>query len=394
MTRIIIHLDLDAFFCAVEEQRDPTLKGKAFAVGGQPGQRGVVASCSYAARQYGVRSAMPMSTAVQRCPHLLIVSHHFDLYHATSRRVMALLHDLTPFVEQLSIDEAFLDVTGLHTSGEALAQRLQQRINHELDLPCSLGIASNKLVAKIANNLGKADAASGDQPPNAIKVVPAGEEAAFLAPLPVEELWGVGPKTAAQLHKLGIRTLGTLTRWPEDDLARRFGKLGHELAQRSRGVDDRPVETERETKSISKEITFAQDVTDAEHLRRVIRDMAENVGRQARQSGLRGTTIKIKLRWEDFTTISRQTTLHNPTDLDDEITRAALELFTVAWPVGRPVRLVGVGISGFEGDTRQLGLWDEADTTRKDRLQNTLDDLRERFGDQVIRRGSRLRDED
>lgn len=389
MNRIILHLDLDAFFCAVEEQFEPSLRGKAFAVGGRPDQRGVVASCSYAARQYGVRSAMPMSTAVHRCPHLLIIPHHFDRYHDASHNVMRILNDLTPFVEQLSIDEAFLDVTGLHEDGETLARRLQARINNELHLPCSLGVAGSKLVAKIANNLGKA-AAKGDGPPNAIKIIPTGGEAAFLAPLPIEELWGVGPKTAEHLHRLGVRTIGMLARWPEEDLARRFGKMGRELSQRARGLDDRPVETERATKSISKETTFSQDLTDGEELRRVLRHLAEGVGQQTRQANLHGSTVRLKLRWSDFTTISRQLTLENATDNDDDIAEAALKLFENSWIQGQPVRLLGVGLSGFEDASRQLGLWDGAENQHKDRLQSTLDQLRERFGDDAIRRGSHL----
>ncbi len=393
MTRIILHLDLDAFFCAVEEQRDPTLKGKPFAVGGQPDQRGVVASCSYAARRYGVRSAMPMSIAVQRCPQLLIIHQHFDLYHAASSKVMALLHDTTPFVEQLSIDEAFLDVTGLHQTGEALARMLQSRIRNELGLPCSLGVASNKLIAKIANNLGK-ERARGDGPPNALMIVPPREEASFLAPLSIEELWGVGPKTAENLHKLGIRTIGMLAQWPGDDLERRFGKLGRELAERSRGIDTRPVETEQVAKSISKEITFARDVQKRDDLQRTLQQLAEGVGRQLRQSHLHSTTIRLKLRWSDFTTITRQVTLDNSTDNDDVIFNAALGLFNTAWIENRPVRLLGVGAAGFEKSMQQLGLWDAPQENRSHRLQTTLDELRERYGDQAVQRGSHLPKDD
>ncbi len=393
MTRIILHLDLDAFFCAVEEQRDPTLQGKAFAVGGQPDQRGVVASCSYAARRYGVRSAMPMSIAIQRCPNLIIIGQHFDLYHQASSKVMALLNDTTPFVEQLSIDEAFLDVTGLHQTGEALARVLQARINKELGLPCSLGVASNKLIAKIANNLGK-ERAKGDGPPNAILVVPTGEEASFLAPLPIQELWGVGPKTAEQLHSLGIRTLGVLAQWPTDDLERRFGKLGRELAERSRGLDNRPVETEQVAKSISKEITFARDLGKRDELQRTLQQLSEGVGRQLRQSHLRCTTIRLKLRWSDFTTITRQITLESITDADEEIFKAALDLFNAAWIENRPVRLLGVGAAGFEQSAQQLGLWDTPQKQRNQKLQNTLDELRERYGDQAVQRGSYLNKDD
>src|SRR5579864_2278804 len=201
MTRKILHLDLDAFFCSVEELRDSSLRGKPFAVGGRPDQRGVVASCSYAARHFGVHSAMPMSQAVKLCPALIIVPHHRDAYRDLSRQVMAYLHTITALVEQLSVDEAFLDVTALPQPAESLAALVQQTINTRFELPSSLGVATNKLVAKIANNIGKAKA-SGDRPPNAIQVVAPNEERAFLAPLSVRELWGVGPKTAEQLAQI------------------------------------------------------------------------------------------------------------------------------------------------------------------------------------------------
>ncbi len=392
LPRKILHLDLDAFFCAVEEQRDPSLQGKPFAVGGQPDQRGVVASCSYAARAFGVRSAMPMATAVRLCPDLIIVHHHFGDYHDASGQVMERLHNLTPLVEQISIDEAFLDVTMLPDPAETIARRLQAQIDEELDLPCSLGVATNKLVAKIANNVGKANARRPRLPPNAIQIVPPGEEAAFLAPLPIQALWGVGPKTAGQLAQLGLHTIGDLAQWPADDLAQRFGKHGRDLARRARGIDDRPVQTSRETKSISQETTFTRDVTDASTLRRTLRRLSDHVGRRVRGAGLSGTTIKIKLRWSDFTTLTRQTTLDHTTDEDNEIYAVALKLFERHWPSGRAVRLIGVGITGFEEPHRQLGLWDDpAALEERRRLQDTIDALRERFGDDAIRRGSTMR---
>lgn len=394
MARKILHLDLDAFFCAVEEQRDPSLTGKPFAVGGQPDRRGVVASCSYAARSFGVRSAMPMATAVRLCPDLIIVPHRFGAYREASRAVMDRVNDLTPLVEQISIDEAFLDVTMLPDPAEAIARRLQGTINDDLRLPCSLGVATNKLVAKIANTVGKARARTG-HPPNTIQVVPPGEEAVFLAPLPVEELWGVGPKTAEQLARLGLHTIGDIARWPADDLVRRFGKHGEQLAERARGIDERPVETVRETKSISKETTFARNVTDAATLRRTLRRLADGVGAQVRREGLSGTTIKIKLRWQDFTTLTRQVTLDHTTDQDGEIAEVALRLLEEHWPPGRPVRLIGVGISGFETPHRQLGLWDDRGAIEQNRrLQSALDALRERFGSDAVQRGSDLGPDD
>lgn len=385
--RTLLHLDLDAFFCAVEELERPDLIGQPFAVGGQPDERGVVASCSYAARRLGVRSAMPMSRALRLCPELIIVPPRHRRYAEVSRQVMALLHDLTPLVEQISIDEAFLDLSDLPDDGETLARRLQQGIRDRLGLPCSLGVATNKLVAKIANDFGKGQAQTG-APPNAITVVPAGQEADFLAPLPAQALWGVGPKTAARLAGLGIHTIGDLAARPEAELMRLFGKPGADLTQRSRGIDDRPIVTEHETKSISKEVTFARDIANAGELRRTLSDLAEGVGRELRGEGLIGSTVKLKLRWPDFSTITRQTTLARPTDLDAEIVATAMRLFEQAWDGRTPIRLLGVGVSGLATGYRQLGLWD-APHAEAQRLQETLDDLRRRFGDHAI---SRARD--
>jgi len=387
--RKILHLDLDAFFCAVEELHDPSLRGTAFAVGGKPDQRGVVSSCSYAARQFGVRSALPMSQAVRMCANLVIRPPNFKAYRAASEQVMTRLNNLTPFVEQISIDEAFMDVTMLPDNAETIARRLQAQINAELGLPCSLGVAANKLVAKIANNIGK-ERAGKDKPPNAILVIPPGQEAAFLAPLGTRELWGVGPKTAEQLAKFGIKTIGDIARYPENKLIRQFGKHGEELAQRSKGIDNRPVETEGEAKSVSKETTFSQDVRDAETLKRTLRGLADGVGRQLRKNELSGTTIKIKLRWSDFTTLTRQVTLNQPTQHDNEIYEAALDLFTKAWPKGRAVRLIGVGVSSFEGGAFQPTLWDAPRPPQDNRLESVLDALRDRFGEGVVKRGSDL----
>ncbi len=391
VSRKILHLDLDAFFCAVEEKRDPALRGQPFAVGGDPDRRGVVASCSYAARRFGIHSAMPMAQAVKLCPDLVVVPAHRPDYQSASRQVMAVLHNLTPLVEQLSIDEAFLDVSDLPESATVIARQLQTAINTDPGLPCSLGVASNKLVAKIANNIGKAAVKSG-KPPNSIKVIPPGQEAAFLAPLPATELWGVGPKTAERLAHLGLHTIGDIARWPEAELGRHFGKHGHDLALRAKGIDDRPVETEHETKSVSQETTFDTDVNDATVLRHTLRDQSEQVGRRLRRQQLSGVTVKLKLRWADFTTLTRQVTLDRPTNLDHDIYAAAEQLFEKTWTPGKRVRLVGVSVSGFETDAYQLGLGD-AGTEPDQRLQSTLDELRDRFGDQAIRRGSNLQDE-
>lgn len=389
-TRKILHLDLDAFFCAVEEQLNPELKGKAIAVGGQPDERGVVASASYPARQFGVRSAMPMSQAVRLCPDLIIVPQTRGAYSERSHAVMALLRDMTPDVEPLSIDEAFLDVTLLSQSIELIAADIQQQINNQLDLPCSLGGATNKLLAKTANTIGKSRE-SKDQPPNTITIVPAGGEKAFLAPLPIRELWGVGPKTAENLYKLGLHTIGDIAKWSEGELSSRFGKMGRDMWRHANGIDHRSVDPLGEAKSISKEVTFTVDVRDEAKLKLTLRRLADGVGRQTRKSGLYGSTVKLKLRWSDFTTLTRQMTLNSPTDRDDEIYASAESLLMQFWEQGKPVRLIGVGISGFVEPNRQLGLWDDPEENKQaDELQATLDKLKDKFGESMIKRASDL----
>ncbi|MBA4380110.1 MAG: DNA polymerase IV [Anaerolinea sp.] len=386
MPRKIIHLDLDAFFCAVEELRDPSLRGKPFAVGGRPEERGVVSSCSYAARRFGVRSAMPMARALRICPGLIVVSPQHRVYGEFSAQVMERLAQVTPLIEQVSIDEAFLDVSDLPEPGEILARRLQDQIRDELDLPCSLGVATNKLVAKIATDVGK-KASRGDTPPCAITVVPPAEEAAFLDPLPADMLWGVGPKTAAKLAELGIHTIGDIARWPEDDLIRRFGENGRELSRHARGIDDRPVVTEHAVKSISQEVTFARDLSDDSALESSLRDLAAQVGRRLRRADLAGATVKIKLRWPDFTTLTRQVTLIQPTDQDEEIFVTAFDLLAKVRPKGKAVRLIGVGVSGLCDPLRQLELWGE-DAEKGRKLQMVIDELHEKFGEKVIHRGN------
>ena len=391
MPRTILHIDLDAFFCAVEETQNPELHGRAFAVGGKPEERGVVASCSYAARRMGVRSAMPMAKALRLSPGLIIVSSRHHLYREVSRQVMERLHDLTALVEQISIDEAFLDISDIREAPETLARNLQTRIRDELQLPCSIGIASNKLVAKIATEVGKSLSLRNTQsegkiaPPNALTVVPFGGEATFLSPLPANMLWGVGPKTSARLTELGIHTMGDIAKWPEAELIRMFGENGRELARHSKGIDDRPIVTERETKSISQEITFSRDVRDDNLLQKTVQEMSAEVGAQLRRNNLAGKTIKLKLRWPDFRTLTRQTTLSHPTDQENEIAKAALVLLKSVRKPNQAVRLIGVGVSGLGQPIRQLGLWDiEDEKSRK--LREAVDDLREKFGKNVVQR--------
>jgi len=385
MARKILHLDLDAFFCAVEELSNPGLRGKPFAVGGRPDQRGVVASCSYTARRKGIHSAMPMSRAIRLCPELVVVSGHHRAYGEASRQVMERLEQVSGQVEVISIDEAFMDVSDQPESGEVIARSLQRRIMNELKLPCSLGVAGNKLVAKIANDFGK-KSARGDNYPCAITVVPPGQEAEFLAPLPAEMLWGVGAKTAARLAELGIHTIGDIARWPEKEFKQRFGEWGLEISRHARGLDDRPLSSGHEAKSVSQETTFARDVSDDHVLEMKVRQLAAQVGHRLRQDGSAGNTVRIKLRWPDFSSLTRQVRLENPTDSDELITRHALELLRGVRPSGKAVRLIGVGVSGLGEPVRQLQLWDDGSEKAR-RLESALDELQEKFGERVVLRG-------
>jgi DNA polymerase-4 len=271
---------------------------------------------------------------------------------------------------------------------------LQSRIRDELQLPCSIGIASNKLVAKIATEVGKSLAlraikAMGEaKPPNAVTVVPFGEEATFLSPLPADMLWGVGPKTSARLTELGIYTIGDIAKWPESEMIRMFGENGRDLARHSKGIDDRPITTERETKSISQEITFSRDVRDDKLLEKTLHEQSAEVARQLRKNDLAGSTIKLKIRWPDFTTLTRQTTLHHRTDHEDEIEKATLDLLKSVRKPNQAVRLIGVGVSGLGQPIRQLGLWDTEDEKSR-KLQEAVDELREKYGNEVIHRGDK-----
>ncbi len=377
MTRKILHLDLDAFFCSVEENNDPSLRGKPFAVGGRPDERGVVASCSYAARMYGVHSAMAMGRAIKLCPNLITISNRHADYGKISKQVMDYLKTLTPIIEQVSIDEAFLDLSDIPDPGEKLARSIQQYIWDNFNLPCSIGVATNKLVAKIATDVGKASKRS-KLPPRAITSVPPGTEAEFLAPLPTQALWGIGPKTSARLSSLGIHTIGDIVRWPEEERTKHFGKYGDELYKRAQGIDETKFHTSHHLKSVSNETTFVRDVDDMQYLYETLHKLSESVGRSLRKKNLSGNTIRLKLRWQNFTTLSRQVTLPHSTNDDNEIYSSAKDLFNSVWQKGKPVRLLGVGVTNFENNPYQLSLWDKTD--KKDsNLLTAVDSIRERL---------------
>ncbi|MCE5219284.1 DNA polymerase IV [bacterium] len=379
MPRDILHVDMDAFYASVEQRDDPQLRGRPVIVGAPPAARGVVSAASYEARVFGVRSAMPSSQAGRLCPQAVFLPVRMARYQEVSRQVMAILRHYTPLLEQISVDEAFLDVTGsrrLFGEAEHIGREIKARIRTELDLPASVGVASNKFVAKIASDLRK---------PDGFVVVPAGQEAAFLAPLPISRLWGVGKATERRLHDLGLRTIGQLARFPEDHLQRQFGNLGPHLHSLALGQDDRPVETEREAKSVSAETTFAQDIADRALMEATLLRLAEDVGRRVRRGGLRGRTIQLKLRFESFETITRRQTLPRPTDADATLYQVVLRLLGEAPLTGRKVRLLGVGLSGF-GEEVQPSLFEEGGAVHS-ALDEAVDALRSRFGRDAIRRG-------
>jgi DNA polymerase-4 len=348
--RAIIHLDLDAFYAGVEILENPALVGKPVLIGGHPKGRGVVAAASYAARAFGVRSAMPMARALVLCPQAVILPARFSVYGDYSRRVMDILRAVTPLFEQMSIDEAYLDVTEQIPAWEAavdLARQLQRQVRDDVGLSASLGVASNKLVAKIASDYEK---------PGGLTVVPPGHEANFLAPLPVRVLWGVGPVMAGKLAGLGATTVGELARLPEEDLRQRFGKHGAGLARQAQGIDRRPVFTEHRVKSISQERTFRRDITDPEAMHEQLHKMSERVARRLVKNNLVAATIGIKLRYSDFTTLTRQMSLAVPTADERVIAQAACTLLDRTWQRHRPVRLLGVSAQRLSEPDGQLPL--------------------------------------
>jgi DNA polymerase-4 len=389
--RTILHVDLDAFFASVEQRDRPELRGRPVIVGGGgPTDRGVVSAASYEARRFGVHSAMPLRTAAALCPTAAFLPVDGTKYQAVSREVMTILRRFTPLVEPVSIDEAFLDVTAsraLFGDGETIGRLIRAAIAAEVHLTASVGVARTKLVAKVASDLRK---------PDAIVVVPPGTEAAFLAPLPITRLWGVGDRTAHALLEFGVSTIGDLAALDPDLLGRRFGKVGRELAGRARGIDDDPVEDRAAAKSIGHEHTFDVDTADPEIIERTLLAMAEGVSGRLRSAGLRAGTVTVKIRDTAFRTITRQRTLDEPTDLTEPIWRTALELARRETR-GMRVRLLGITASNLDAPD-QLAMFGleggSADTARRHRVVEAEDALRRRYGERTITRarliGTRL----
>jgi DNA polymerase-4 len=376
-------MDMDAFFVSVEELFDSNLKGKAVVVGGKSSERGVVSAASYEARKFGVHSAMPLRTAYQLCPHAIFVDGHPDRYRDYSDRVRRILDRFSPLVEMASIDEAYLDMTGserLLGPPLAAAHDLHQAVKSDTRLNCSIGIATSRLVAKITSDQAK---------PNGVLWVLPGQEARFLAPLDVRKIPGVGKVTEKHLHELGIRKIGDLAALDQDFLESKFGKWGLALAGKALGLDaggwfDSGVGEKEDPKSISHEHTYSEDTADADRLEATLARLSEMVGRRLREHGLHARTVQLKLRYQDFSTITRAHSLDHATQLDNELFNTARDLFRRNWKKGAKVRLLGVQASTLSAIEGQLNLLDDEKTTKWRDALRAVDGLRDKYGESAV----------
>ena len=374
---------MDAFFVSVEELFDPTLKGKPVVVGGHANQRGVVAAPSYAARKFGVHSAMPLRTAARLCPHAMFVEGHPGRYREYSKTVFEILKRFSPQVEMASIDEAYLDLTGSERLfGPALraAHTLHEAIRKETQLRCSLGIASSRLVAKVSSDQAK---------PNGVLYVLPGQEARFLAPLDVRKIPGVGKKSEASLHNFGVRKVGDLAKLDESFLTSHFGRWGLALAGKARGEDaggwfDSPIGSNEDPKSISHEHTFSEDTSNRDQLETALFKLSEMVAKRLREHRLYSRTIQLKLRDEDFSTITRACSLDHATQLDGEVAAAVIRLFREAWDGKTRIRLLGVHAGSLKSAEGQMSLLEEPRNARLRRAFRSVDHIRGRFGEASI----------
>lgn len=381
--RDILLCDLDAFFASVEQRDHPEYRGQPVIVGGTPEGRGVVAACSYEARKYGVRSAMPMKKAVRLCPTAVFLPVDLMRYRQASREVFGIFERFTPEIEEVSIDEAYLGVPV--GRGMEIAVAIREAVRKEVNLPISVGISCNKLLAKMACELAK---------PNGVRAVWPAEVPEVIWPLPAGKLYGVGPRTEQVLKSMGIYTIGDLALCSESELTRRLGSFGSELKVFAQGIDYRPLELAHTVKSVGREITFEYDRWDEEEVLQVLSFLAGEVGYRLRAKGFKGRTVTVKIRKGDFSTFTRSRTLPYSTDLDREIYEAARELFLHSG-IGPPWRLIGVQVSGLStGEMRQLSLLEieEEDRRRKEEeLCHTVDDLRRKYGRAVVQRAVLLR---
>ncbi|GAA5508622.1 DNA polymerase IV [Novipirellula caenicola] len=382
---MILHIDMDAFYASVEQHDNPSLRGKPIVVGGSATGRGVVAAASYEARRFGVFSAMPMKTALERCRHLVVVPVRMEVYAGISRQIREIFHRYTPVVEPLSLDEAFLDVTGcqaLFGSAVEIGQQIQQAILGELGLNASVGVAPNKFIAKVA---------SGHAKPRGFTVVESDKVHDFLDPLSIDKIWGVGKRAEARLGQLGIYRVSDLRHADFDQLTRTMGpSSANHLYALAWGRDDRAVVPDREAKSISHETTFHADVVDNEVLQAILLRLTEQVARRLRRHGRYCSTVTLKLRFSDFKTLSRSATLTSPSNSTNMLWETVRDALFTRIRIDQPVRLVGMGVSSLANSrTRQLDLFDDNDR-RDSQVDQATDSILDRFGRNAIRRGTTL----
>jgi len=373
-TAAILHVDMDAFFVSVELLARPELKGLPVVVGGKRNERGVVTSASYEARRFGVHSAMPLRTAAKLCPQAVFLERHHDLYGQWSDRVAAILARYSPIVEMASIDEAYLDLAGterLHGPPLAAANKLLREITATTGLPCSGGLGSSRLIAKVASEQAK---------PRGLVWVPAGSEEAFLAPLAVRRIPGIGKVTEAALKALGLETLAQLQAQPIERLEQSFGQWGTALYRKSRGIDSFEFFVDAEAKSLSHNQTFGEDTSDAQQLHATLSYLCQKASKRLRDTGLYARTVTLTVRFADFTTITRSQTLGEPSDLDAVFLKAIRELFARSWNGSSMLRLVGVALTSFSAGSGQLDLLDPSRREKLERLARTTDRLRDKFG--------------
>ncbi|MAF85551.1 MAG: DNA polymerase IV [Dehalococcoidales bacterium] len=385
MTRRIMHIDLDAFFVSVEQVLNPKLRGKPVVVGGRPDRRGVVAAASYEARAFGLHSGMPLATASRLCPQAIFIEGSFPKYRQASRKFMSILADFSPFLEPVSLDEAYLDATGfesIYGSTQQMAVKIKQQVSDELGLCASIGIASSKIVAKVASDLSK---------PDGLVEVAAGDERSFLAPLPIAKLPGVGKKTEQILKSLGIHAIGKLSIMPLSALKSHLGASGELLYLYANGIDNGEVEPTTAAKSISRETTFGQDTRDHSQLEATMRYLSERVGSELRQQGKPARCVTLKLRYADFTTITRRHTLGQASNTDQTIFDTGLKLLKrVQTQTKQPIRLIGIGVSSLVEPGRQLDMLDSS-TERVTRLNRAIDRIRNKYGFTAIQTGRTMR---
>ncbi len=382
---VILHIDMDAFFAAVEQRDDSSLRGKPVVVGADPKEgrgRGVVSTCSYEARVFGIHSAMPISQAYRLCPKAVFLPPDFRKYKEASERIFEILGNYTPEIEPISIDEAFCDITGsfhFHGSPVGTARKIKEDIRRQINLTASIGIAPVKMVAKIASDVGK---------PDGLLEVKPGQVKSFLAPLPVERLWGVGKKAKEQLNRLGIRTIGDLAVVPREEAARRFGNYGLHLHDLANGIDERTVSIDEGVKSVSHEHTFDVDESNPEVILKVIHILSQKVSRRLRQDDLKGKTVTIKVRLEDFQTFTRAKTLDLRTNFADTIYANAQTLFRSFFKKGMKIRLIGVRVSHFDDAYVEESLFVDPKDVKKEGIHRALDKLKDRFGEGTIHWGA------